>query len=1455
MKKNFIYQDDNSHKFWNIDINGTEINVTFGKVGTQGQSQTKSFATEAECQKAYDKLIAEKVKKGYQLQEDTTDNSFNIPAPLYDDILALADYLEKQRPEKVEIHPSSKAHIARMEETAGFSLPTAFREFWLRKGYFYFEKDDFLCAIYAYNDNADNATTPYSLLQMFLNIYRVESEWFQAEKHLLSHCWMLGMIMNDEDKHFFLSDPSGQVHHIHIPTPFKDINDDILAENFSSLTGLKDHFQLPAPEVEDTAEPATEEEDEDREMRVFLNQYHLEKISYEEALERLGVSHLFDYWEHEENANWTTEEYENEGEYFEQYARIYFCDGDLDIDGDLKIPNDDMDLLIVKGNMNIRGKVTSYYGAGVPYYVAGNTTMDYIHLSEFQKTCGVETVRYIAIAMGQDDEIVHTMAHRKINAPYFFSWFYNLHCFDFAPQTLITAIYNTEDLSAYTTDNTLLAWHDYAYVFRPEYYGKIEESYHDGFGLYTSKIYEALQNNQPILQEGVTGEGIKLIAKGIKLKNQDDLPGAYQCFKEAVKVAPGYYWGYYNAGKCLFEKKAYTQAMEYFAKGIPYTPAKVAYEFDCMQEAALCAVITGAHDKAMEWAEMTLQKFPSAHFAMRIIGEALIKKQQLEAAKTYLEQSIGIKSIFSNNWLLGLIYHLTGDATQAEVFYKTAYSKNNKARPYSEHTDLSYIYGASVDVNWETQQQAQVKDQAYWNQFFNNALSQYGPGLYKSTGYFPDQWLSSKIGTIPQEYRSGEMLEGLLQHQTNGEYDIDGNIIQFFSQELMTPALALLAVSRQSACHYSHIPSALLTEEIFNAHPKGIDLSYVSDEKKTYDICFLAVSTNQYNYSYIPAAFKDERMNIALIAGGVLGNSSGKVLPSKYHTSEYIQQAIDLGIHVITRIPTRLVDKTVYQYAANKYGQQPEWPFIVEQYDRNTWRYGSSHDIEWIGKILLKHGMDIFKHIEADRVNQQVYQYIKKHLGHLPDFEQQVKKYGWETRTTVSYDTPQEFDYNTFSKVWACFWDEDFIISALTANSQGSNERIYEVPPQYLTQKICDIAVQRNSYDFQFVPKEYITAAMCETACAQDYGTALEYVPLAMRTEKVCGLALGRDGENIRFMPLALRTADVCTRVMLRNSNYLQFIPYEHYATIFETLLKKHKGHFYADMLLVNRGLGLIIAQKYVEARSILLQVEKAEEVRPHYWHQALYYLGWSYHLTGDTQPASEYWQQAQDYAKAQKIEKEYWLTFPYADFQLVPVNDVYEFRRDEFDAQLREAALLIESNNYPPALALLSSVEKLLQDGQCSEMGLWAQVWDHQRYALYEAGQQEASLALCRKIVTALGKVALWDYLESFNPIRAALRNAHNSLAYFYYQTASNLQEVKEGLQHIKTTMKTIAPIEEKSVLHPFYETQVLLWHKAMQFDPAYKKDLQKGIEKIDKLKLKEKGFISATFDEIIGN
>lgn len=66
MKKHLTFKDDKSDKFWSIEVTGTSFTVTYGKTGTDGQTSTKDFDTEEKCMKEVEKLVNEKLKKGYE---------------------------------------------------------------------------------------------------------------------------------------------------------------------------------------------------------------------------------------------------------------------------------------------------------------------------------------------------------------------------------------------------------------------------------------------------------------------------------------------------------------------------------------------------------------------------------------------------------------------------------------------------------------------------------------------------------------------------------------------------------------------------------------------------------------------------------------------------------------------------------------------------------------------------------------------------------------------------------------------------------------------------------------------------------------------------------------------------------------------------------------------------------------------------------------------------------------------------------------------------------------------------------------------------------------------------------------------------------------------------------------------------------------------------------------------
>jgi predicted DNA-binding WGR domain protein len=65
MKRYFEFQDSKSYKFWQVEIEGNQLTVTYGKIGTAGQVKVTECASVEAAEKEANKLAAEKTKKGY----------------------------------------------------------------------------------------------------------------------------------------------------------------------------------------------------------------------------------------------------------------------------------------------------------------------------------------------------------------------------------------------------------------------------------------------------------------------------------------------------------------------------------------------------------------------------------------------------------------------------------------------------------------------------------------------------------------------------------------------------------------------------------------------------------------------------------------------------------------------------------------------------------------------------------------------------------------------------------------------------------------------------------------------------------------------------------------------------------------------------------------------------------------------------------------------------------------------------------------------------------------------------------------------------------------------------------------------------------------------------------------------------------------------------------------------
>lgn len=80
-KQYFEFKDRTSSKFWEIDVKGKEVTVRYGRIGTDGQATTKEFSSPAAAAAHAEKVVAEKVKKGYTKPSGAGTSAKSSPSP------------------------------------------------------------------------------------------------------------------------------------------------------------------------------------------------------------------------------------------------------------------------------------------------------------------------------------------------------------------------------------------------------------------------------------------------------------------------------------------------------------------------------------------------------------------------------------------------------------------------------------------------------------------------------------------------------------------------------------------------------------------------------------------------------------------------------------------------------------------------------------------------------------------------------------------------------------------------------------------------------------------------------------------------------------------------------------------------------------------------------------------------------------------------------------------------------------------------------------------------------------------------------------------------------------------------------------------------------------------------------------------------------------------------------
>ena len=80
----YEFVEGNSSKFWEATLDGVNLIIRFGRIGNEGQMQTKQFTTAEAARKEHDKLVADsggwttQLLNGYRGRDNTCHESHRL---------------------------------------------------------------------------------------------------------------------------------------------------------------------------------------------------------------------------------------------------------------------------------------------------------------------------------------------------------------------------------------------------------------------------------------------------------------------------------------------------------------------------------------------------------------------------------------------------------------------------------------------------------------------------------------------------------------------------------------------------------------------------------------------------------------------------------------------------------------------------------------------------------------------------------------------------------------------------------------------------------------------------------------------------------------------------------------------------------------------------------------------------------------------------------------------------------------------------------------------------------------------------------------------------------------------------------------------------------------------------------------------------------------------------------
>jgi predicted DNA-binding WGR domain protein/cell wall assembly regulator SMI1 len=213
--------DGASNKFWEITLDGPRFKTRYGRIGSAGQVTLKEYDSAETAKREHDKLVAEKVKKGYRIGRTPPAQTAKVAKPammakpaktakptaktktkaaraptksVLPPLERIKTWMKKNAPLLVKNldkgAPASR--LATLEKKLGFALPAELRELWSTHDGQKSEMNGFVRSLDLFG--AEQALMERESTLMFVQFLREdETSWTEAgvrEEEAMSDDWL-----------------------------------------------------------------------------------------------------------------------------------------------------------------------------------------------------------------------------------------------------------------------------------------------------------------------------------------------------------------------------------------------------------------------------------------------------------------------------------------------------------------------------------------------------------------------------------------------------------------------------------------------------------------------------------------------------------------------------------------------------------------------------------------------------------------------------------------------------------------------------------------------------------------------------------------------------------------------------------------------------------------------------------------------------------------------------------------------------------------------------------------------------------------------------------------------------------------------------------------------------------------------------------------------------------------